>query len=316
MTSSIRTSANDLELVGSIDPTAAATRRWLVVSIAAFVAFCFGFGAVFERITGAGLEPIVITASSPRAVLAGTGLLVFLLVFVVVPHELLHGLCLVRYGGDPTYGVGLGAPAFLHPRAYASSEAVYTRNQLLVAALAPFVVITVAGVGALAVLESPLLIVPLAANAAGSVGDFRVAASLARYPADVRVTGLPDGSGLGVYGRPSSRSPAEVPFDDVLATVLVGAAGTLTLTVATLFAAVVTSIAAGSGTIVVGEPDGPWYRFLFRHDLIRGGTGAAVEFGVPAIGVLAFVGGLTWALAVAVVDRLIGSADEHASTEP
>lgn len=287
-----------------IRSTAAAPRRWLVVSIAAFVASAVGFGAVFERLTGTPLEPITLTASSPLEVAAGTLLLVGLLVLVVVPHELLHGLCLARYGGDPGYGVDSLA-AVSPSRAYATSETVYTRNEMLVTVLAPFVGITVAGLGLGAVLGSPLVIVPLAANAAGSVGDLRTAVLLARYPATVRVTGLPEGDGLAVYGPSASRPPARGPVGDTLAAALVGAAGTVSLTVGALFATVAASLAAGSGTVAVGDPDGPWYRFLFRHQLVRGEYGASLEVGAPALAVLALGGGLAWA----IVDRIAGSDD-------
>jgi len=61
---------------------------------------------------------------------------------------------MARYGDAPSYGIGLSY--FVLPYAYAeTSGASYTRNQLLVALLAPFAVITTLGLAAMVVVPSP-----------------------------------------------------------------------------------------------------------------------------------------------------------------
>ena len=286
----------------SIEVTSAVARKLLVVSIAAFVAVV-GFGdLVFARL-GMPVQPVTITVGSPLEVLFGVAVIVGLLVVVVVPHELLHGVCMARYGGDPEYGVGVRG--LLAPSAYARTQgSIYTRNQMLVATLAPLVAIT-GGVFTLAVIvEQPLLIVPAAANAAGSVGDLWIAARIWRYPPSVRVAEPPEGydGDVAVYGfEDAERGEPGAPSRAVAAW-LYGTAGTLTLAVAALFVSVILSLSAGSGDVVLETPllDGT----LFRHHLATPG-GAFVAVGFPALFALSAVGGLVWTVVSRV--REIGS---------
>ncbi|MFW5935448.1 MAG: DUF3267 domain-containing protein, partial [Halolamina sp.] len=195
--------SDERRLLAWVSPSSAAATRLVTVSTATFVGVAAALGVCVEAVTGRALEPITVAAGSPLEVLAGVGLVVGLLALVIVPHELLHGLFMARYGGRPSYGIGVSG--VLLPYAYAeSSRATYARNQLLAILLAPLVGITLAGLAALAVVGSPLLILPIAANAAGSVGDCWTAGRLLRYPASVRVEALPDGRGLGIYGPPGT----------------------------------------------------------------------------------------------------------------
>lgn len=218
-----------------------------------------------------------------------------LVALIVVPHELLHGVFMARYGGDVGYGVD--AAYFVLPYAYAKTDGTsYTRNQLLVALLAPFVGITAVGLAAMIVHPSSLVIVPLAANAAGSIGDLWMAGVLLQYPADVRVGPLPDGDaqGFGIYG--SSSTPAEGgrrPGMRFLSRLVVGAVGTLALLATALVATVFVSLAVGSGTVVIGEPGSRW--FLFRHELASGAGAVLLEFGTTTGLAAAAAGGLAWA---------------------
>ncbi|WP_226041110.1 DUF3267 domain-containing protein [Natrinema sp. DC36] len=280
--------------------TRAVALQWLVVSAVGFFCFAYGFGHVLAWIRGTSLEPIVIAPSSPPTVVGAVAVSVGLLVCVVVPHELLHGVFMARYGDDPNYGIGFSY--FVLPYAYAeTSGANYTRNQLLVALLAPFAVITTLGLAAMIVVPSPLLIVPLAANAAGSIGDLWMAAVLCQYPADVRVGDPPGGvQGFGIYGA-NDRSVSRLSGTPLLARFLTGSVGTLAAIVIYALVAVLLSLAVGSGDVVLGDPEGGW--LLFRHDRHPDGT-ALLEIGDRALLAAAAFGGIAWTLVATVRQSL------------
>lgn len=289
------------ELLETVRLTRSVVCQWLVVSTVGFFGFAYLFGRVLEVVTGVPLEPISITVTSPRDVLVGIAALAIVFAIVIVPHELIHGAVMARYGGDPEYGVGVAY--FVLPYAYARSDGVdYGRNEMLAILLAPLVVITVAGLVVLAAFPSPIVIVALAANAAGSIGDCWMAATLIRYPKESRVGELPgDGSGMAIYGPGSTRSRTST--GEFLSTFVYGAAGTLTIEVVGLVAIVLGSLAFGSGDVTLGDPDGFW--FLFRHEVDPDGLGAAFEVGFPLLASIAVVGG-----AVAVfLSRFRESAD-------
>lgn len=289
----------------STDPSHVATFRrsrktavaLLVVAAVTFFVASYAFAGVRAAVRGQSLEPVVVPALSPDALLPWVAVGVVLVGLVVGLHELLHGVFLARYGGDPAYGVGLSR--FLLPYAYAGTEGTsYARNQLLVALLAPFVGITLGGIGLLLLYPSPLIVLALAANAAGSVGDLWMATHLLQYPARVRIAPLPDGDGkgFGIYAA-RDRSADRLPERAVLARAVAGAVGTVTVVTTGLAAAVFLSLAVGSGTVVVGEPGSRW--FLFRHQLHPPGGGVAtLEVGASAILALGAVGGLAWPLLV------------------
>jgi len=114
-----------------------------------------------------------------------------------VPHELCHGLAIKAFGGQPSYGMGVAY--FVFPYAFATTETRFTRNQFLVIALAPLVVLTLIGVPVMILFEWPWLAVPLALNAGGAVGDVWMALILLSYPSEVTV--LDSTTGLEVYGH-------------------------------------------------------------------------------------------------------------------
>jgi len=276
--------------------TRAVTLQWLAVSAIGFFGFAYGFGHVLAWIRGTALEPIVIAPSSPPTALGWLAVSVGLLLCVVVPHELLHGVFLARYGDSPDYGIGVSH--FVLPYAYAgTSGARYTRNQLLIALLAPFVVLTAVGIAVMVIVPTPVLIVPLAANAAGSIGDLWMAAVLYQYPADVRVGDPPgDVRGFGIYGahgQPLKRRPG-MPL---LARFLSGCVGTLAMIGLYALGAVLLSLAVGSGDVVLGDPESGW--LLVRHDRLPDGT-ALLEVGDRALLGVAALGGVTWTAIVTV----------------
>lgn len=265
--------------------------QWVLASVVGFFAFAYCFAFALAGIRGTSLEPIVVTGT----VLPDGGLWLLaaggVLVLVVVPHELLHGVFMARYADSPSYGVGVSH--FVLPYAYAQTrDASYTRNQLLVVLLAPFTIISVVGLLAMAIYPSPLLIVPLAANAAGSIGDLWMAGVLCQYPADVRVSGHPQSGvqGFAIYS-PAGATVERLPGATVIATTATGAVGTLAVSTTVLVGLVFQSLAFGSGSLVV-DPNG-WT--LLRHELRPDGT-AALEIGGRVLAALALVGGVTWTL--------------------
>ncbi|MFD1563968.1 DUF3267 domain-containing protein [Haloarchaeobius amylolyticus] len=288
--------------LAAFELTRTVTLQWLAVSAVGFFGFAYVFGHALAWIRGTSLEPIVIAPSSPPTVLGWLAVSVGLLVCVVVPHELLHGVFLARYGDSPDYGIGVSH--FVLPYAYAGTSGThYTRNQLLVALLAPFVVLTAVGVAVMVVVPTPLLIVPLAANAAGSIGDLWMAAVLWQYPADVRVGDPPgDVRGFGIYGA-RSRTLSRRPGMPLLARFLAGSVGTLAMFGLYAVGAVLFSLAVGSGDVVLGDPESGW--LLFRHYRLPDGT-ALVELGDRALLSVAALGGLAWTV-VATAHRWLAA---------
>lgn len=268
--------------------------RTIAVSVVALFAAAYAFGHVRAAIRGEQFEPIVVPAAAPPEILGWLAVSLAVAALVVVPHELLHGVCLARYGGRPSYGVGLST--FLLPYAYAETSGTsYTRNQLLIALLAPFVGITVVGLAALTIVPSWLLVVALAANAAGSIGDLWMSTVLLEYPADVRVAELPraDAQGFAIYGT-SAAAVDRRPGATALSTLLAGSVGTLVLETMAVVALVFHSLAVGTGDVVLGG-DG-W--LLFRHELDADGN-AHLELGARLLVAVAVASGLAWTL----VDR-------------
>lgn len=279
------------------------TRRlallWIVVAVVGFFAFAYAFGYALAMIEGRPFEPIVIGAGPPPDAIRWIVLALSLVVLVVPAHESLHGLCMARYGGSPTFGVGLSQ--FLFPYAYTDTEgASYTRTEMLAVLLAPFVGITAVGLVALVVYPSPILVVALAANAAGSIGDLWMAAALLRYPPTVRIADPPDGTGQGfaIYGASANSSEAvERRSSATVATVVAGAVGTFAVLAAGFLVCAFGSLAFGSGTVVVGTEE--W--LLFRHERQHDGS-VHLEVGATLVLAVSAAGGVGWGLVRTVVD--------------
>lgn len=271
------------------------TIRAVTAAVVVFFAAAYTLEWVRTTIAGQSFEPIVISAGTAPTLVDWLAISIGLAVLVAI-HEALHGIVLRRYGGSPSYGVGISNR--LLPYAYAGTDgASYTRNQLLAAVLAPVVVITAVGTVLMAIVPTTLLVGALAVNAAGSVRDLRMAAMLVQYPASVTVATHPDGEpgSLAIYATTDERVDSRFPATSVITAIVTGALGTLAVTLLGLATLVFHSLAVGTGDIVVGTDR--W--LLFRHQL-DGGRNAHIELGAPLVGALALAGGLGWAL----VDRL------------
>ncbi|KDE58203.1 hypothetical protein EL22_06525 [Halostagnicola sp. A56] len=296
-------SAGSLHTLETFRVTRIVAAQWVVVSTVGFFAFGYLFAGVRAWIRGRPLEPIVLPISTHPTtleLLGGFGLLVAL---VIALHEAIHGLAMSVFGREPTYGFGLSHVVV--PYAYANSDGGYTRDQMLAVLLAPVVGISALGVLVMSAYPSPVLVVALAANAAGSIGDLWMASILLRFPESVCVGPLPDrapdGRGMGIYG--SSASQGRVTVRSRLASAfLVGAVGALVLLVIGMVGTVLLSLALGTGTVVVGDPYGRW--FLFAHELSRGTRQVRLRIGVEVILTAMSLGGGLWTVTVGGVELL------------
>jgi type III secretory pathway component EscS len=106
--------------------------------------------------------------------------IVFAVVFTV--HEGIHGLFIWLYGHKPHFGFKPQYGVF-----YATAnDALFPRNPFLVIALAPLVVMTVAGLLLMVVVPDALgyyLGLVIVLNAGGAIGDLWMSAVVLRYPA-------------------------------------------------------------------------------------------------------------------------------------
>ncbi len=105
-------------------------------------------------------------------------------IMVMFLHEGIHALAFAFWGGQPYFGAKLPVALFC-----GAKNQIFRRNQYLVVGLAPFVVITVAGI--LFTLLSPALAVytlfGTIGNFSGAAGDLWVAMRLWRQPPSVLV---------------------------------------------------------------------------------------------------------------------------------
>lgn len=132
------------------------------------------------------------------------GIVFWLVVIGVLPlHELVHGLAIQATGYTPRYGakytlVGkVKIPYIL----YATADGVYfTRNQFIVIALAPVIVITLLGLLLVYILPDFMALYIGAAvviNGSGAVGDLWMTAVALRYPASALV--LDEADSITIY---------------------------------------------------------------------------------------------------------------------
>ena len=109
---------------------------------------------------------------------------IVLLAVVVIIHEGIHGLVMLAFGASPRFGATVIAKAF--PALYATAPGHrFTRRQYLVIALAPALIISVAGFALAFASFGGYVVVPMALHLSGCTGDF-IASS--------RVLGEPDGT--------------------------------------------------------------------------------------------------------------------------
>lgn len=160
-------------------------RAFVAIQLVGTLLF-FGFGWAFFRF-GILLRREALTQS---LTLVGFVALLAAMFIVIVIHEAVHGVLFWLYTRElPRFG-------FKGVYAYAAAPSWYLpRKQHLTAALAPFILITAAGMALTPVIPAGALLAwlfGLTVNAAGAVGDFFVVALSLRQPADVLVNDYGD----------------------------------------------------------------------------------------------------------------------------
>ena len=99
----------------------------------------------------------------------------------IAVHELIHGLFFRAFGGRPKYGVGLAARVL--PYAYATSAGHFTLMQMVIIGLAPFVLLSLISLVALALVPalSAAAVVVFIMNSTGAVGDLWMVREILRF---------------------------------------------------------------------------------------------------------------------------------------
>jgi hypothetical protein len=207
-------------VLADLQLTRALAIQWTVVGTMGFGVSLGAFGGLYQLVTGQPPSFDVAPAggvwwTEPMTLLV----VVFLVTAILVPHEWVHGLAIRYYGGEPRYGVGLAH--FILPYAYATTDHRFTRNQFIVVLLAPLVGLTLVGVPLMIAFEWGWLVVPLAANAGGAVGDLWMTMTLLGYPAHVHAED--HRTGIRILGRETDR-PRELSMTAVAWDAIVGAA--------------------------------------------------------------------------------------------
>lgn len=186
------------QLSGSLDLSKDRRLAIILNLVAAVLLLLFGWAFYTAlHILRPGLDGglLNLTLSSPLAILSSLVTLILVSLVMVVIHEAFHGLFFWLITRQrPVYG-------FKGFYAFASAPGWYIpRNPYLVVAFAPFIAITVVGLG-LFVVAPPGLILPIlllmTLNASGAVGDLLVAFWLLIQPASVYIQDF--GDGVNVY---------------------------------------------------------------------------------------------------------------------
>ena len=276
-------------LLAEIRLTRSLAVQWTLIATMGFFLFMYLFAIAYDLLTGRTMADIELTAVSPIEFVTLLSISLLLIAVATIVHEVLHGVAMARYGGKPEYGVGVAY--FVLPYAYAESQGTsYTRNQTLVVLLTPLVVITLVGFALLVAIPTPWLLLILAANAAGSIGDVWMALVLLRYPPSVRVYEPDDGVGLGIYGDevdPRYRSPAQA-----LSTLLRGTLVGFAFVVGVTIVAIGWAVGAGASGFEFGVPGTEWYVVRLDTDP----TGASMAFDFPTMLGLSGVIGVGYAV--------------------
>lgn len=173
---------------------------WTILATVMTVAGFFLFAVVYilvgrsGRVTSSFMETsadgdeVVVTLR-----LGGMLALIGVSVAVLVIHEAVHGAAFRFYGARPTFGAALVQKVL--PVLYASAPGyTFSRGQFAVIILAPLVVISIAGVALMPLVrDGILLVVPLAVNFGGAVGDLWFIGLLLRRQPGTRIEDLKDG---------------------------------------------------------------------------------------------------------------------------
>jgi len=181
--------------LGKLEMTKEVVVTLIGMGLLALFAFGFFFTSLYTQFIGnVGFNFTSGTILISVALFDGTMLL----------RELIRGAFMSKYGGKPSYGEGIAY--FILPYLYATTKTVFTRNQFIVIAIAPLVVISMVGIGIMAVFPSIAhwMFIPFVVNASGAVGDMWVTRNVLRYPKHVLLEDVR--TGLIIYGKETDKT--------------------------------------------------------------------------------------------------------------
>ena len=254
-------SADDGErLLTTFTPDRSVMLEWTAIASMSFFVALFALGWLYVAVTGADGSSVGggdLGGGSAALWLVVTALLV---VAVIVLHELVHGAVIRYFGGDVSYGFGLAG--FVMPYAYTTTTHRLSRGQFVVVALAPLVAITTVGFAVLVAVETPWLLVPLAFNVSGAIGDVWMTGILLRYPRHVVVED--DATGLRIYGREGDRPLPSTGARRFLRRLLFGTGVVFLVFLVLAILGPVLLASAGVESFVVGPPGTPWSVVAFE----------------------------------------------------
>jgi hypothetical protein len=185
---------NGRKEIGKLEMTKEVVYTLNGMGILALFAFGFFFTSLYTLFTGnIGFNYTSGTILISVALVIGT----------FVMHELIHGAFMSKYGGKPSYGAGIAH--YILPYFYATTKTIFTRNQFIVIAIAPLVVISLVAIGIMAAFPSIAhwMIIPFVLNGSGAVGDMWVIRNILRCPKHVLLEDQK--SGLIIYGKETDK---------------------------------------------------------------------------------------------------------------
>ncbi len=182
-----------LKELGKLEMSREVTATLFGMWILALFGFGFFFTALYTLFTGkVGFN-----------VTSGTILiLIALYIGIVILHELIHGVFISIYGGKPHYGAGI---TYYLPYLYTTTKTIFLRNQFIVIAIAPLIMISLVGVGLMAAFPSIAhwALISLVVNASGAVGDLWLTRNLLRCPKHVLLEDRK--TGMIIYGKETDK---------------------------------------------------------------------------------------------------------------
>ena len=167
--------------------------RMSLVGLVAMLGWWLVFAALIEWLGGREIGRFIVTFWS------FVGGVVIALVLVPLLHEAVHGLAAMTVGERPSFGIG---PGFF----YTTIQRPVNKPAYLLIALAPLVILSVAGVALAAVWDelAGLALLFLIVNASGAIGDLWMAWRIAFQPGDALFVDLAEGFAVLVPSDPAS----------------------------------------------------------------------------------------------------------------
>jgi len=184
--------------IGTLEMTKEVAYTLNGMGLLALFAFGFFFTSLYTLFTG----NIDFNYTSGSILIS-----VALVIGTSVLHELIHGAFMSKYGGKPSYGAGIAH--YILPYFYATTKSIFTRNQFIVIAIAPLVVISLVVIGIMAVFPSIAhwMLIPFVINGSGAVGDLWLTRNILRCPKHVLVEDRK--KGVIIHGKKTDK-PMEI----------------------------------------------------------------------------------------------------------